>query len=252
MTNKSPVYDSEKIRLRTLSRGISAKLFNERVKERYADNQSLLDTCLIRDYDTIPEILLKKITFFFTLENYTPIVEEKIYMRNKPKKGSNEQANTPWLILHFKFKERYIKDRSTGELKPLGQRRMTCFNVDIGKIDKNSLKQAFDGFTFYYGDTWIGYNFTNNREIKLKHSESKEKAIELIEKLNQFTIKDYQPEGKIEDNIFNLSVPKNSPKPDNYNLTGHLFKITIHQKESNKIKKILSVMIQNKVKNKNI
>lgn len=246
----APPYDPNKARLRAISRGVGSKLFNQKVVERYGDNQDLLDTCLIQSFDTIPEIIDKKLTFFFVLENYTPVVEERVHIRGKKTKSSASD-NIPWMILHFKFKEKYIEDRDTGELKRLGQRQLKCCNVNLDLVDTESIKKTFDGLSIFYGDRWIGYNFTNGKEIRLKYIE-RDKAIILIDKLNEFTLKEYQQDGKAEENIYDLGVPKKVRKPDNYGLTGHLFKITFHAREGNKTKRLRSVMIQNKISNKKV
>lgn len=243
------ISDIEKQRIRTLSRGIIAKLFNKQVIDRYSDNQDLLDTCTVQSFDTVPEMLLKQIAFYFTLDNFTPQVNEKLVMRNKGAKKPID--NLPWMLLHVKFKERYIFDKETGEEKPLGQRRIRISNIDEKLAIVDDVKKSFNGMNVKYGSNWLSYNFKNGREIRLEHLSSREQGIKLIKASMPFTVKEHQHEGEIEDNVFDVKPPKNTPKLDTDGLIGHIFKVTFHKREGNKTNKLATVYVANEVsKNK--
>lgn len=239
------ITDTEKQRIRATSRGISNKLYNDFVNQRYEGNQDLLDTCLIQPFDIVPEIIDKKLTFFFTLGNYTAEVKEKLVMRNKGNSGKGDDL--PWLILHVKFKEKYIKDAVTGELKPLGQRRIKISNINENKTTVESLQSAFNGFNFKYGDKWISYNFTNGKEIRLEHQSSKISAMKLIELSLPFTIEEHRQKGDIADNVFSVTPPKNTPTLDTDGLVGHVFRVTVHQRQGKKVNKLFAAYISNAV-----
>jgi hypothetical protein len=234
----------DKLQIRALSRGVTTKFFNEQVTQRYGDNQLLLDACLIRDWDTQPEIIVKQNTFFFTLNNFMPIYEEKVKVR-----GKKDNLRTPWMVLHLKFKEQYVKDNKTGEMKPLGHRRVLINNIDIN-INLFDVKKAFDGETFVYGDKYVTYNFTNSKEIRLEHVESEQMGINLIKKCLPFTEQSTLHEGSVEDNILTVNVPKNTPKVDTFGLRGYIWKVSFHEQKGKRATQVNRVLIANSARSK--
>lgn len=239
--------DQEKLRSRTIARGIGTRIFNERVKERYQGNEDFLEALTIQPFDALLDIVNKKIDFYFTHENFVPTYEEKVHLRNKPRGGINDELY-PWLKLHLKFSERFIRDQETGVIKPLGQRSIRISNVDPQKFNKDAVKKAFDNVTFQYGDHLIKYIFSNARELKLLHAHSKQDGVNLIKAAFPFVRDDLKHDGNIEDNILTVNAPKNSPKADTHGLVGHIFKVTLYEMRGKKATKIESVMISNKVK----
>ncbi|WP_373545027.1 hypothetical protein [Chamaesiphon sp.] len=234
-------YDSNKIAIRALSRGIGTKLFNQQVVERYGDNTDLMDACKIQDWDTMPEMVFKQLTYFFTLSNFTPVFEEKIHLRNKPL--AKDRIAYPWMMIHLKFKERYIK--VDGVLKPIGQRRIKISNIDPAKIDSESIAKAFKDVFMIYGNNYCTYNFNNGKEIRLEHVSTQAKGIELISLFLPFTDTTTHQKGEIADNILTVSKPKNTPKVDTTGLKGYVYKITIHERQGKKVNQIFRVMIEN-------
>jgi hypothetical protein len=237
-------YDSNKIQIRALSRGIGTKLFNQQVKERYGDNPDLMDTCSVQDWDTMPEIIYKQLTYFLTLGNFTPIFEEKVYMRNKPL--VKDKTFYPWMVLHLKFKERYIK--VNGELKPLGQRRIKISNVDVSKLNSEKVSSIFKEASLTYGNKFVTYNFSNGKEIRLEHCSDTGNAIDLIKRCLLVTNSATHQQGEVVDNILTVNKPKNTPKVDTFGLTGYVYRVTIHERVGKKTNQILRVMIENKAR----
>lgn len=231
---------TDKIQIRTLSRGAVSKLFNDQVQERYSDNETLLDACLIRDWDTHPEIQVKQNFFYLTLGNFTPVYEEKVHIR-----GKKNNLQTPWMILHLKFKEQFIKDSETGKIKPLGQRRILINNIDEKIIDSDLVKKTFDGTSIVYGSKYITYNFTNAKEIKLKHIENEATGIDLLKKCLPFTVQSTLHEGSVEDNILTVNAPKNTKKVDTHGLRGYVWKVSFHQKIGKRSIQLFRVLIAN-------
>jgi hypothetical protein len=234
----------DKIQIRALSRGIATKFFNDQVKDRYADNETLVDGLLVRDWDTMPEIQVKQNTFYFTLGNFTPVYEEKVHVR-----GKKDKLSTPWMVLHLKFKERYIEDSVTGEMKPLGQRQILINNIRPD-INLDDVKKTFDGTSIVYGSEYVTYNFTNSKEIRLEHCQSRLAGIELIKKCLPFTIQSTLHEGQVEDNILTVIIPENTPKVDTYGLRGHIWKVSFKQQIGKKTTQLARVLISNNARSK--
>lgn len=235
----------DKIQIRSLTRGLVTKLFNQQVKDRYSDNQTLLDSLLIREWDTVPEINLKSDLFYFTLGNFTPVYEEKIHVR-----GKKDKLQTPWMVLHLKFKERYVKDKDSGLLKPLGQRQILVNNIDINLVNLETVKKAFDGVSIIYGSKYVTYNFNNSKEIRLEHIDNQAMGIDLIKKCLPFTVQSTLHEGNVEDNILTVNYPTNTPKTDTYGLRGHIWKVSFKQQTGNKTTQLMRVLISNSARNK--
>jgi hypothetical protein len=241
--------ETEKLQTRTLSRGIRTKLFNKQVGDRYSDNQDLLDACSIQPYDTIPEIIDKKIDFFFTLDNFAPQVIEKIRLRNKPKKGEGEVGgNLPWMYVHLKFKERYIN--INGILKPTGQRRIKVSNIDLGKTTEKLLREKLEGLTLTYGSSYVTYNFNNGKEIRLEHVDTINNGRKIIEQLIPLTLNEYQHSGEVSKNIFTVTPPENTPTVDMHGYTGYAYKLSFHKQEGKKTIKLFSLLLANKARDK--
>ncbi len=230
---------TEQQEIRALSRGIVTRLFNDQVKERYSDNQSLLDTCLIRSWDTMPEIQVKQNTFYFTLNNFIPVYEEKIHVR-----GKKDKLQTPWMVLHLKFKERYIKDRETGHMKPLGQRQILINNIDAN-VDLAEVKKSFDGVSIIYGSKYVTYNFNNSKEIRLEHIDNQAMGIDLIKKCLPFCAKNTLHEGSVEDNVLTVTYPTNTPKTDTHGLRGHVWKVSFKEQVGKKTVQVARILISN-------
>jgi hypothetical protein len=233
-----------KIEIRALSRGIGSKLFNQQVKERYHDNDNLLNACLIRDWDTMPEITYKHSLFYFVLNNFMPVYDEKVHVRGKAKSS----ISLPWMVLHLKFAERYIKDRETGEMKPIGQRRIKISNIDIATANAEAVKRAFDGKSIIYGRKYVTYNFANGKEIKLQHIDSEAMGIDLISTCIPFTMKDTRFDGDVSKNILTVSIPENAPNTDTFGLRGHIWKATFHERQGKKTNQLFRVLIANRAK----
>jgi hypothetical protein len=242
--------EQDKAKNRALSRGIGTRIFNEQVKERYGDNPDFLEGLTIQPFDALLDVVNKKIDYFFTYGNFTPTIEEKIHLRNKPKKGLKDDSALPWFMIHLKFAERYIKDRETGEMKPLGQRTIRVSNADLEKYDRDKLKKAFDGKTFQYGSEYVKYIYANARELKFEHVHSREQGIEIINLALPWVVDGTKQEGNVADNILTVAMPKNAPKVDTHNLVGHIFKVTLHKREGKKSTKVDQVMISNKARDK--
>lgn len=234
----------DKIQIRSLSRGITTRLFNDQVRERYSDNETLLNACLMRDWDTHPELQVKQNLFYFTLGNFTPVYEEKIHIR-----GKKDKLQTPWMVLHLKFKERYIKDRDTGEMKPLGQRQILINNIDVN-INLDDVKKAFDGTSIIYGSKYVTYNFNNSKEIRLEHLDNQAAGIELIKKCLPFTVQSTLHEGTVESNITTVNYPENIPKTDTHGLRGYIWKVSFSKKVGNKTVQLSRVLISNSARDK--
>ena len=234
-----------KIEIRSLSRGVTIKFFNNHVRERYSDNESLLDACLIREWDTMPEIAVKQNTFYFTLGNFTPVFEEKVHVR-----GKKDKLHTPWMVLHLKFKERYIKDRDTGIMKPLGQRQILVNNIDTKLVKLDEVKEAFDGVSIVYGSKYVTYNFNNSKEIRLEHIEDQAKGVELIKKCLPFTVQSTLHEGTVEENILTVNYPVNTPKTDTHGLRGHIWKVSFKEQVGKKTTQFARVLISNSARDK--
>jgi hypothetical protein len=233
-----------KIEIRSLSRGVTTRFFNDQVKERYGDNETLLEACLIRDWDTMPEIQVKQNTFYFTLNNFMPVFEEKIHVR-----GKKDKKQTPWMVLHLKFKEKYIKDKDTGLMKPLGQRQILINNIDRN-VNLEDVKKAFDGETIVYGSKYVTYNFNNSKEVRLEHIQTEAMGIELIKKCLPFTVQSTLHEGSIEDNILTVNYPVNTPKVDTYGLRGHIWKVSFKEQVGKKTTQLARVLISNSARSK--
>jgi hypothetical protein len=233
--------DIEKGRIRALSRGIGTKLFNAKVNQRYRDDDTLRDSCLVQDYDSLIEVTYKFMLFNFVLDNYTPSIEERLQQRPKGKP-------TPWMVLHFKFDKKFVPDKTTNILKPLGERRLRISHVDLSTINESDIKKVFDGFTLKYGNDFVTYNFSDKREIKLKHLDKSGDAITVISKALKFTSDRNKSEGEITESIAVTSLPKNTPKLDAHGLLGHLFKITFYEQQGNRTAKLHSIFISNNLK----
>lgn len=235
--------------LRAVSRGISARLFNDKVRERYEGNQELLNCCLIQPFDTIPEMTFKQNTFFFTLNNFTPNIIEKIRLRNRANGAISK--GLIWAMVHLKFKETYIKDSETKESKPVGQRTIKVSNVDPEVIELKKIRELLRGKELLFGSNWVTYNFTNGKEIRLEHVSTREDGIKLIEVLLQLTLKEFQQPGNVSKNCFTVIPPElNTPKIDMFGKVGYVYKITFHQMEGKREKKFRSIMIPNKAREK--
>lgn len=234
---------NDKIEIRSLSRGVVSKLFNDQVRERYSDNETLLNACLMRDWDTHPELQVKQNLFYFTLNNFVPVYEEKVYMRNKVKTDLS-----PWMMIHIKFKEEYIK--VNGVMTKLGQRRQKVSNIDLSQVNPDSIKKAFDGKSFIYGSKYVTYNFNNGKEIQFRHIDNEAMGIDLISSCLPFTIKSTQHEGELKDNILTVNVPKNTPKIQCDGLRGYIWKVTFHEKDGKKTNQISRVLISNNARSK--
>lgn len=234
----------DKIANRALTAGVCNKLYNDQVQQRYSDNQTLLDVCTIYPFNSHLEILDKKLTFYFVLENYTPQIEERVRIRGKKDKSD---LPTTWMKVHIKFKERYIKS-DTGETKALGQRRITVNNIDESKIDADKMIAVFSGKSFIFGSNYVTYNFKNGKEIVLKHIESEAVGIELIRTFLDYTVESTHMDGKFEGNILTVNAPKNAPKPETDGLRGHIYKLTFHKRDGKRTNQIARILIPNKVK----
>lgn len=238
--------DIDKLRLRTLTKGVNAKFYNEQVKQRYEGNSDLLEACTIYPFETLPEITAKQFLFYFVLENYTPQVKEKIYLRNKPK-GSKPVDNLPWATIHLKFAEKYVKDPLTGELKPSGQRQIHLSNVNLDLSDDMFIK-ALSGLTLTYGSSYTTYNYRNGKELRLEHVSSSDRGITLLEKFVPLTLKEHQQEGAIDENVFIVTPPKRTPKVLVHGMTGYVCRISFHEQQGNKTVKLKRLLIPNKAK----
>jgi hypothetical protein len=236
--------ESEKARLRAVTRGVGTKFFNQQVSDRYSDNPSVLEALTLYDHDSLIEVLNKKIDFFFTLKNTVPVVEEVVHVRGI----SKAKGQIPWMVLHFKFKEQYIKDKETGEQKRVGQRQIRISEIDESKCDTDAIKKAFDGYTFTYGTNWVTYNFDNKKEIKLSHCESKKKGVELIKKAIKFTLHADKKDDEIDKGILTVIPPENVYKGDYYGMVGYCFKVSFFIKKGKRAVKIAQVNIANKAR----
>jgi hypothetical protein len=242
--------DESKKQLRVLSRGIGNKLFNKKVNDRYEGNQDLIDACLIQPFDSLLESIDKKLTFFLTLENFVPTFEEKIYLRNKPKrkkKDAQDDETIPWMILHLNFKEKFIKDED-GTTKPLGQRRIEVNNIDENKIVEKELRKAFNGSTYKYGSKYVTYNFNNGKEIRLEHASSEKNGIDLISRCLSFCLDSAKQDGDLDDNILTVNKPKNTKKVDTHGLVGYIYRITFYKQQGKRTTKIYSLLLSNKAR----
>lgn len=257
------ITEIEKTQARAQARGIRNKFHNQQVRDRYGSNDAILKACLIEPWDTEPEITNKILTFSLILQNFTPIVSEKISFRNKAKTKNKQDENEErssgeiWAQIHIKFKERFIKDRTTGLMKPLGQRRITVNNINPELLinqeeSKKKIKNLLDNETILYGRNYVSYNFLNGKGIRLEHVGSNVKGIKLIEKFVSLTKEEHQQPGEVKKNIFILIVPElNTPSLDTDRLLGHFFKITFHQQIGKKSGKLLTIMLNNSITRSN-
>jgi hypothetical protein len=238
--------DTEKQRLRALTKGITAKFYNKQVSDRYAGNQDFIEACTIHPFETVPEITAKQCLFYFVLENYTPQIQEKVHLRNKPKGKKSQLDYHPWATIHMRFAEKYVKDPITGEIKPSGQRQIHLSNIDLEKIDDEVLQSALNGATLKFGTSYTTYNFRNGKEIRIEHVDTREHGINLIEKLVPFTLSEYHQVGAVEDNILTVIPPKNTPHVLVHGMTAHVYRVSFHQRDGNKSIKLKHTLISNK------